>query len=138
MANLTYARGDFALLSLPQGGLLAIAGETYNRGERTEVATQEVIEYVVDHDTWVERAPMPEARFRMDAAMVDGVAYVFGGHSICSADDCPETDTSQAFFHINVPDVFLVTQDESEAQEAADEVGGVLCMLLLCDALLKH
>jgi hypothetical protein len=35
--------------------------------------------YLAGHDMWVKMAPMPEPRFRFDAAYANGFVYVFGG-----------------------------------------------------------
>lgn len=114
MASLSHPRGDKAVVSLPGNRLLVLGGETHNRGQHTEVATHHVEEYIGDHDIWVSKVPLPLPRFRMDAAYVDGVVYLFGGHAICtqgdggSGSDCPETDEIQAFFDVDHPDVFLL------------------------------
>lgn len=109
-APLPDPRGDIALATLPGDRLLAIGGETHSRGERPEVATHEVNEYIGQHDSWVRKVPLPQSRFRMDAVWVDDVVYVFGGHSICIEGECPETDVVQAFFDIDHPDVFLAAR----------------------------
>ncbi|GMH42605.1 hypothetical protein BSKO_10524 [Bryopsis sp. KO-2023] len=114
LAPLPNARGDKALISLPGDRLLAIGGETHSRGERTQVATHFVEEYIGEHDVWIEKAPLLFSRFRTAAAHVDGVVFLFGGHAICvdgeeeGSVDCPETDEVQAFFDVDHPDVFLV------------------------------
>ncbi|CAD7698930.1 unnamed protein product [Ostreobium quekettii] len=111
LPDLPVARGDVALVSLPGGRLLSVGGETHGRGTRTEVATHSVYEYTTGHNTWVEKAPIPAARFRMDGAHVNGVVYVFGGHSLCDSDrECVETNDTQAYFDVNHPNYFLLSQ----------------------------
>lgn len=117
LAPMPNARGDKAVIALPGNRLMALGGETHSRGERTQVATHFVEEYLGEDDIWVQKAPMPLARFRTDAAFVDGVVFVFGGHAICSPTDeefvfdCPETDEVQAFFDVDHSDVFLVSAE---------------------------
>ena len=111
LADMRNPRGDVALVSLPGERLLVIGGETHSRGQRTQVATNQVSEYVAAHDSWIKKVPVPESRFRMDATYVDGVVFLFGGHAICDGeDDCPETRTVQAYFDIDHPDVFLASK----------------------------
>lgn len=110
LADYPFARGDFALATLPGNRLLAVGGEMNGRG-RTNAQTQashQVNEYIGDHDIWVPKVPIPGPRFRMDAAYVDGVVYVFGGHAVCVGQDCPETATTQAYFDFDHPDIFLL------------------------------
>lgn len=44
-----------------------------------QVATSQVDLYLAAYDLWVPMAPMPEPRFRFDAAYANGFVYVFGG-----------------------------------------------------------
>lgn len=110
LADYPFARGDFALATLPGNRLLGIGGERNGKG-RANAQTQashQVNEYVGSHNIWVSKVPIPAPRFRMDAAYVDGVVYVFGGHAVCIGKDCPETATTQAYFDIDHPDIFLL------------------------------
>lgn len=117
LAALPNARGDKAVIALPGNRLLAIGGETHSRGERTEVATHFVEEYISEHDIWVEKAPLLFSKFRTAAAYVDGAVFLFGGHAICvdaeegDSKNCPETDEIQAFFDIDHPDAFLINEN---------------------------
>lgn len=117
LANLPNARGDKAVVSLPNNRLLVSGGETHHRGERTQVATHYVEEYLGDHNVWVDRAPLALPRFRTAAAYADGTVYLFGGHAVCKpgkepdTSDCPETDEIQAFYDANHPDAFLVKNE---------------------------
>lgn len=102
---------------LSNNRLLVAGGETHHEGERTEVATHNVEEYLGDQNVWVTKAPLPLARFRMDGAVVDGTVYLFGGHAVCTPGEeefsslCPETDEVQAFFDAEHPGLFFVEEE---------------------------
>jgi hypothetical protein len=40
--------------------------------------------YDFGDDVWTRKAPLPEARFRFDAAHVDQRVYVYGGQPTCT------------------------------------------------------
>lgn len=44
-----------------------------------QVASNGADVYLADHNAWVPAAPMPEPRFRLDAAFANGFVYAFGG-----------------------------------------------------------
>lgn len=117
LAPLPNARGDKAVVTLPNNRLLVAGGETHHKGERTEVATHYVEEYLGEHDVWVDKVPLPLPRFRTAAAYVDGTVFLFGGHAVCKPGDkpdtsvCPETDEIQAFYDVDHPDVFLFEKE---------------------------
>lgn len=78
-------------------------------------------EYQASSDRWVQKAPLPEARFRFDTAHVGERVYVFGGQPTCSSkpdaakDDCVEValDTVWGYFDVEYPDVYAVVRAET-------------------------
>lgn len=106
-------RGDFAAEALPGGRVIVMGGETSN-GTATEFALHDVEEYSDRADSWVPKAPLPEARFRFDSAHVKNNVWVFGGHPTCSSKQgtdkpCVAVALSSvwAFFDVQTPDVFV-------------------------------
>ena len=83
----------------------------------TQVAQHAVEQYHPKHDTWVEKAPIPTARFRFGAAVVGTSVHAFGGHLLCSTGwfgdwgntDCPDRalDSQEVLFQLDHPDVWL-------------------------------
>ena len=59
-----------------------------------QVATHNVNMYYTQHDRWVPKAPIPDARFRFAGAAHNGVAYAFGGHETCPNDASGELDSA--------------------------------------------
>ncbi|GAB4820866.1 hypothetical protein N2152v2_007912 [Parachlorella kessleri] len=111
LAPIPQARGDNALVQLPGDRMMVMGGET-NTQTRTEVATSQVDLYLAAYDLWVPMAPMPEPRFRFDAAFANGFVYAFGGQasSVCdSAETCTERTRSSVakYLDIDYPDVFV-------------------------------
>lgn len=56
-------RGDFGIEVLP-GSRLIVAGGEKGNGTRNAIAMYDVEEYIALDDIWVQKAPLPEARFR--------------------------------------------------------------------------
>ncbi|EFJ41755.1 hypothetical protein VOLCADRAFT_107594 [Volvox carteri f. nagariensis] len=75
-------RGDFGIEALP-GGRIIVAGGERGNGTQNFMAMYDVEEYIVQDDIWVQKAPLPEARFRDDLAYVSGRVYAFGGTPTC-------------------------------------------------------
>mmetsp|Transcript_42536 Transcript_42536/g.51665 ORF Transcript_42536/g.51665 Transcript_42536/m.51665 type:complete len:461 (+) Transcript_42536:207-1589(+) len=119
MADIPTARGDKAVVVLPNNRLLVIGGETHARGEVTQIPVHKVEMYYPEHDVWVEKASIPSARFRFTAASAgkDSIVYAFGGHVLCETGwnndydnpDCPNKALAsvQAFYDLEHPDIFL-------------------------------
>eukprot|EP01025_Chloroclados_australasicus_P044588 TRINITY_DN4843_c0_g2_i2.p1 TRINITY_DN4843_c0_g2~~TRINITY_DN4843_c0_g2_i2.p1 ORF type:complete len:744 (-),score=133.45 TRINITY_DN4843_c0_g2_i2:407-2638(-) len=109
LAPMPHARGDFALVALPNDRLLVMGGETHHRGERTQVAQHFVEEYIISEDIWIEKAPLDLPRFRFGAAYADGVVYVYGGHQTCDTDACSPTALADVEVYVDVehPPVFM-------------------------------
>ena len=127
-ASATHARGDGALAALPaslSGGthgdrLVLLGGETHARNLHTQVPDHRVEVFLVEHNEWVEKAPMANARFRMGAAGVTGgLVWVMGGHRLCKTGwfddwdnpDCPMKayGDMEVFADLDHPDVHVVT-----------------------------
>lgn len=114
-APLNRARGDLAVVSMKDGRLLALGGERSN-GTRNEIATHDVEEYIAQHDTWVPKAALPEARFRFAATAVGEQVYIFGGHPSCNssnaalpADSCVKNGLKSVYSFVDIehPDIYL-------------------------------
>ncbi|GLC38048.1 hypothetical protein PLESTB_000442500 [Pleodorina starrii] len=75
-------RGDFGIEALP-GGRIIVAGGEKGNGTNNAMAMYDVEEYIVEHNIWVQKAPLPQARFRDDLAYVAGRVYAFGGTPSC-------------------------------------------------------
>jgi hypothetical protein len=118
---LPFARGDKAAV-LFKDTVLAIGGElTSGRSAPCDFDPSQTcpVNEVAIHDTeslffnpslrpltdsrWEARAPFPEARFRLSAAVAHGVVYTFGGHS---ADETESSDV-WALFEPDAPDVWV-------------------------------
>ena len=116
-APMRYARADAAFAALPGGRLVAAGGEHNLRTTAVKVPQHSVEMYFAAEDTWAEKAPMPNARFRFAAAAVEQTTYAFGGQSICVDDGTGEggimacqstaSGTYSAFFELDHPDVFV-------------------------------
>lgn len=86
-----------------------------------EFALYNVEEYQQSSDTWVVKAPLPEARFRFDTAHVGDRVYVFGGHPTCSSKldafkfECVKValDTVYGYFDVRYPDVYAVVDNDA-------------------------
>ncbi|GLC42237.1 hypothetical protein PLESTB_000646000 [Pleodorina starrii] len=88
-APMISARGDFGIAALPGSRILVAGGERGTRG-RNGIAMYDVEEYVVEHDVWVPKAALPQARFRHGLAVSSsGRVLSLGGNPTC--DLTPET-----------------------------------------------
>lgn len=82
-----------------------------------QVATHDVNMYYTQHDMWVAKAPIPDARFRFAAEAHDGIVYAFGGHRTCPNDASGQVDdaacadgahqTISGFFEAEAEPMFL-------------------------------
>lgn len=128
-ADMHKARGDFAAEVLPGNRVLVLGGETGGAAPGSnEHAQHHVEEYNADDDVWIIRAPLPEARFRFDAAHVDNRVYIYGGHPTCSStpkdpsavgrDLCVKValNSSWAFIDVPHPDVYVWYKDGKELE----------------------
>ncbi|KAK9810368.1 hypothetical protein WJX72_009543 [[Myrmecia] bisecta] len=122
LAPVPNARGDFALVAMPGGRMLAMGGETHARGDRTQIATHQVDEYIAGQDLWVPKAPLSASRFRADGAYMEGAVVVFGGQTSAI---CPPQDgnglspcavrgltSTESYFDTEYPDVFLYVKEK--------------------------
>lgn len=117
LAPIPQARGDNALITLPGNRMLVMGGETNTDG-RNQVASNGVDMYLADYDLWVPMAPLPEPRFRFDAAAANGFVYAFGGDTtaLCAPDGTCTTrggaQTAFKFLDVQYPDVFVFVSEE--------------------------
>lgn len=123
LAPMPQGRGDNALVTLPDNRMMVLGGETTVDG-RTQVASNGADLYLAGHDLWVKMAPMPEPRYRFDAAYANGFVYVFGGDtsSICTtapgSTEGPTwivrgaTQTAFKYLDVSYPDVFIFVGEE--------------------------
>lgn len=112
LKDMPVARGDMAIVDLPNDRLMVMGGETTDEvASRTMVASNEVYQYIAAQDIWVPKAPMIENRFRFDAAYVGNHVFVFGGQRSSATggydDPPPGLASSEAFYYAQVPDVFV-------------------------------
>ena len=82
-AKMPSSRGDKAAVTMSDGSIIVVGGETHAREEQNQVAAHPVEQYYPAHDTWVPKASIPTARFRFGAAQVDDIVYAMGGHRVC-------------------------------------------------------
>ncbi|GIL42656.1 hypothetical protein Vafri_603 [Volvox africanus] len=109
-ASMITPRGDFGIEALP-GGRIIVAGGERGNGTQNSMAMYDVEEYIVDHDIWVQKAPLPEARFRDDLAYASGRVYAFGGNPSCElTPDTPCNATALktvfAYFDVQYPRLY--------------------------------
>lgn len=112
LAPMPASRGDMALVTLPNGRLMVMGGETTSEdASRTMVASNQVAQYIAAQDVWVPKAPMIEDRFRFGAAYVADYVMVVGGQrsgATGSYDEiAPGLASTEAFFYAQSPDVFV-------------------------------
>ena len=95
-AKMPSSRGDKAAVTMSDGSIIVVGGETHAREQQSQVAAHPVEQYYPAHNTWVAKASIPTARFRFGAAVVDDIVYAIGGHRVCETDwstfasDCAE------------------------------------------------
>ena len=84
----------------------------------THIGLHAVYQYLPQHDAWVERAPLPEGRFRGAGMYLQGAVQVLGGHRTCQVtyfdDDTQESTCHKttfqshvAYYDLNTPDIFV-------------------------------
>ena len=83
-AKMPSSRGDKAAVTMSDGSIIVVGGETHAREEQSQIAAHPVEQYYPAHDTWVPKASIPTARFRFGAAQVDDIVYAMGGHRVCT------------------------------------------------------
>jgi hypothetical protein len=117
-APMRYGRADAAAAALPNGRIVVAGGEHNLRTTAVKVPQHSVEMYHATDDTWAEKAPLPNARFRFAAAGVGQSTYAFGGQAICADNtgaagvpvaSCQMTaaNTVSVFFELDHADVFL-------------------------------
>ncbi|KIZ02483.1 hypothetical protein MNEG_5478 [Monoraphidium neglectum] len=123
-ADMPRPRGDFAAELLPGGRVLVLGGESGLPGKQgsNEHAMHHVDLYDFGDDVWTRKAPLPEARFRFDAAHVDQRVYVYGGQPTCTnspkdnealgRQPCVKValDSTYVFLDIDHPNTYLYTK----------------------------
>ena len=116
-AKMPSSRGDKAAVTMSDGSIIVVGGETHAREQQSQVAAHPVEQYYPAHDTWVAKASIPTARFRFGAAVVDDIVYAIGGHRVCETDwstfasDCAEKtlDSVEALLDVAHPDIWVHT-----------------------------
>lgn len=114
VASMAQGRGDFAwCVKQPGNRLVVIGGET-TIGTRNQIAVHTVEEYIPEDDVWISKVPLPQPRFRFDAAAVGERVFVFGGQPTCEGDQCYDLgyNTVFALYDIPHPDVYVYTLDQ--------------------------
>ena len=114
-AKMPSSRGDKAAVTMPDGSIIVVGGETHAREEQNQIAAHPVEQYYPAHDTWVPKASIPTARFRFGAAQVDDIVYAMGGHRVCEtnwdtyASDCARKtlDSVEALLDVAHPDIWV-------------------------------
>ena len=114
-AKMPSSRGDKAAVTMSDGSIIVVGGETHAREEQNQIAAHPVEQYYPAHDTWVPKASIPTARFRFGAAQVDDIVYAMGGHRVCEtnwdtyASDCARKtlDSVEALLDVAHPDIWV-------------------------------
>ena len=115
-AKMPSSRGDKAAVTMSDGSIIVVGGETHAREEQNQVAAHPVEQYYPAHDTWVPKASIPTARFRFGAAQVDDIVYAMGGHPVCEtldyesmASTCASQtlDSVEALLDVAHPDIWV-------------------------------
>ena len=114
-AKMPSSRGDKAAVTMSDGSIIVVGGETHAREEQNQVAAHPVEQYYPAHDTWVPKASIPTARFRFGAAQVDDIVYAMGGHRVCEtnwdtyASDCARKtlNSVEALLDVAHPDIWV-------------------------------
>mmetsp|Transcript_24049 Transcript_24049/g.58981 ORF Transcript_24049/g.58981 Transcript_24049/m.58981 type:complete len:435 (-) Transcript_24049:214-1518(-) len=115
-APMPTARGDKAAVTLADGSIVVIGGESHARNEVTQIAQHAVEQYFPAHNTWMSKASIPTARFRFAAAAVGQFIHAFGGHVLCESgwfgnynDDCAKNtlDSHEVLMDVAHPDVWI-------------------------------
>ncbi|KAF5842514.1 hypothetical protein DUNSADRAFT_6758, partial [Dunaliella salina] len=86
MAPMNVGRGDLGVAVKPNGNILVAGGEVArpSQDEFRQVATNRVEEYNVASNTWTDRAPLTQAKFRHGMAMAGNRILALGGHPTCT------------------------------------------------------
>ena len=119
-AKMPSSRGDKAAVTMSDGSIIVVGGETHAREQQSQVAAHPVEQYYPAHNTWVAKASIPTARFRFGAAVVDDIVYAIGGHRVCETEypenaapitDCAEKtlDSVEALLDVAHPDIWVHT-----------------------------
>ena len=114
-AKMPSSRGDKAAVTMSDGSIIVVGGETHAREEQSQIAAHPVEQYYPAHDTWVPKASIPTARFRFGAAQVDDIVYAMGGHRVCEtnwdtyASDCARKtlNSVEALLDVAHPDIWV-------------------------------
>lgn len=115
-AKMPSSRGDKAAVTMSDGSIIVVGGETHAREEQNQIAAHPVEQYYPAHDTWVPKASIPTARFRFGAAQVDDIVYAMGGHPVCEtldyetmASTCASQtlDSVEALLDVAHPDIWV-------------------------------
>ena len=114
-AKMPSSRGDKAAVTMSDGSIIVVGGETHAREEQNQIAAHPVEQYYPAHDTWVPKASIPTARFRFGAAQVDDIVYAMGGHRVCEtnwdtyASDCASKtlNSVEALLDVAHPDIWV-------------------------------
>ena len=114
-AKMPSSRGDKAAVTMSDGSIIVVGGETHAREEQSQIAAHPVEQYYPAHDTWVPKASIPTARCRFGAAQVDDIVYAMGGHRVCEtnwdtyASDCARKtlDSVEALLDVAHPDIWV-------------------------------
>ncbi|KAL3697751.1 hypothetical protein R1sor_011827 [Riccia sorocarpa] len=122
--DLLTSRGDGAVAVLPtRKALLVIGGEGhYRNNDLFKYGKHSNEVYFATDGTWVEKALIPNARFRTAAAESGGLVYVSGGVDTCinqGTQACPALDTTAVFLDVDHPHVYIYLKDEAYNDNAA-------------------
>ncbi|CAG9466707.1 unnamed protein product [Pedinophyceae sp. YPF-701] len=116
-ASMRRGRAGFHLAVLPSGNLLAVGGASHWGAARTRVSLLSVEEFEVARNEWVERAPLPAARFGFAAVLTGAGVLAVGGTPACgpwlSTGTCPATasPTVDAFQEAEAEDLSVLVSN---------------------------
>ena len=116
-----------AAVTLSDGSIVVVGGETFADQYTTQIAMHTVEQYYPKHDTWVAKAPIPTADDSASPRRADGdFVHAFGGHEICTttydangvpSSDCASVDNTldshEVLMDVTHPDVWVHAKQKS-------------------------
>ncbi|KAJ7561128.1 hypothetical protein O6H91_03G014900 [Diphasiastrum complanatum] len=119
--DLLTPRGDAVVVILPGDKMMLVGGEGHYLDDSALKYPKHVNEvYYAADQTWVQKAMIPDARFRFAAATAGGLAFVFGGADVClDRLVCPATNSTSVFLDVDHPHVYIYLKNEAYNDNAA-------------------
>lgn len=115
--ELAQGRGDGVFLTLNEN-LLMIGGESADAAGNDQISNQVQV-WRAQETAWRYLTPLPDERYRMAGGVVNGAAYLFGGHD---SNEIPSNLVNKFVF--------------SAASSATVHMSAVIALVLFCVAML--